>query len=57
MKFEYFKDPSYYDMICLRPVANKNFCETLHFTNEKELNYTVQTISKWFNVDIELVKC
>jgi hypothetical protein len=49
MNLEYFSDPGYYDLWCVKPVGLKDFNSTLHFNTEKEAQYAVQTIERWFN--------
>jgi len=52
MKLEMFLDPSYYDMWCVRPVEMRDFNQSLHFATEKEAGYAMQTIEKWFNMEL-----
>lgn len=38
--YEIFEDLSYYHLICIRPIGNKNFNETIHVQSVKEaINY------------------
>jgi hypothetical protein len=46
-KWEYFQDPSYYDMYAVRPIGDKEFNSKLlfHVTNESEASRLAELLN------------
>lgn len=43
-ELEFFEDPSYYDMICVRPKGNRNFNDTIHVNTYAEAAVLIKLV-------------